>query len=121
MAEAKVKALKEDIQRLQGELEEQQRAASSYNASAARGPNRPLMYVKLHTPSLFAAAKMAPAAMKHMACAAPTPAVAPAPATPGDKGKTRAEQPLPTMNYELSLSYNDDEYDSGEERREIRA
>ena len=37
------------------------------------------------------------------------------PATPKDKGKGKAEQPFPTMDYKHSLPYNDDEYNSGEE------
>ena len=79
MAEVEVKALKEVLQHLQKDLEEQQKAASNYAVTVVWGPNRLLMYAKLHVLPPFTAARMTPAAMKQMACAAPAPAVAPAP------------------------------------------
>ena len=79
VAVAEVKALKEDIQHLQNELDEQQKTASSYAATAARWPNRPSMYVKLHVPTPFATARMILAATKQMAHAAPATAMASAP------------------------------------------
>ena len=130
-AEAEVKTLKEDLQRAQMELEEQRNAASTYAATTARGAKRPLTHVKPHAPFQSTATRLNPVAAKPLAHTAPVHTAAPvltdetmrpaSPPTPTDKGKSRAGQPLPKMDYEFSLSYDDDEYDSGEERGELRA